>query len=123
MLDIIRNRGMQLGLSNITPVLAMPDDPRLPESGLDAMLLADAYREFSHPFEMMSALKDALRPGGKLHLVEYRGKDRRLAIKPLHKMTQAQAAKEMHAVGLRWRQTLDLLPTQHLMIFEKPVAD
>ncbi len=53
-------------------------------------------------------------------LVEYRGEDSTVPIKELHKMTQAQALREMAAVGLRWRETLDFLPQQHLMIFEKP---
>ena len=57
---------------------------------------------------------------GRIYLVEYRGEDRRIPIKPLHKMTQQQAIREMQSVGLRWIGTKDFLPTQHFMIFEKP---
>ena len=53
-------------------------------------------------------------------LLEYRGEDPRLDIKPLHKMTQQQAISEMQAVGLDWVETRDFLPTQHFMVFEKP---
>jgi ubiquinone/menaquinone biosynthesis C-methylase UbiE len=123
MLDIIRRRAEHLGLANIFPVRARPDNPLLPEGSIDAALIVDAYHEFSQPYEMMRALMAALRPGGRLYLVEYRGEDPRVAIKPIHKMTQAQAIKEMYAVGLQWRQTHDFLPTQHLMVFQKPVAD
>ena len=62
----------------------------------------------------------ALRPGGRLALVEYRAEDPSVPIKPLHKMTQAQAIREMTALGLRWSDTRDSLPQQHLMLFEKP---
>lgn len=122
MLDIIRQRASRLSLANITPVLAGSDDPRLPPASIDAALLVDAYHEFSYPYEVMQALVAALRPGGKLYLVEYRGEDPRVAVKPLHKMTQQQAKRELHAVGLQWWETLDVLPTQHLMVFEKPAG-
>jgi 16S rRNA C1402 N4-methylase RsmH len=82
--------------------------------------MVDAYHEFSHPKEMMTAIANALKPGGRVALVEYRGEDPRVMIKGLHKMTQKQARKEMQAVGLVWRETKDFLPQQHLMIFEKP---
>lgn len=119
MLDIIRQRARRLSLANITPVQARPDDPLLAPESVDAVLLVDAYHEFSHPHEMMQALVAALRPGGRLYLVEYRGEDARLAVKPLHKMTQRQAKLEMLAAGLHWLETLDFLPTQHFMVFEK----
>ena len=121
MLAMLRKRRARLALANITLVQAEPDNPRLPAESIDAVLLVDVYHEFSHPYEMMRALLTAMRAGGRLYLVEYRGEDPSVAIKPLHKMTQIQAKKELQAVGLQWRNTLDFLPTQHLMIFEKPV--
>jgi hypothetical protein len=83
------------------------------------VLLVDAYHEFSHPYEMMRGIVRALRTGGKVYLIEYRGEDPRIPIKPLHKMTQQQAIREMQAVGLSWIETRDVLPTQHFMVFEK----
>ena len=62
----------------------------------------------------------ALRSGGLLVLVEYRGEDPAVPIKRLHKMTEAQARKEMAGIGLRWVRTESFLPQQHFMIFEKP---
>jgi predicted methyltransferase len=72
---------------------------------------------------MMLNLKDALVPGGRVYLVEYRKEDPSIPIKPLHKMTEAQARKEMEAVGLQWVATEEMLPRQHFMIFRKPPAD
>ncbi|MDJ0862592.1 MAG: class I SAM-dependent methyltransferase [Gammaproteobacteria bacterium] len=120
MLDILRRRLQKHSVKNVVPVLATVTDPGLPPNSLDAALLVDAYHEFSHPFEVMQGVAAALKPGGRLFLVEYRGEDRSVPIKPLHKMTEAQARREMAAVGLRWRKTLDFLPTQHFMVFDKP---
>ena len=82
--------------------------------------MVDAYHEFSHPYEMMTSLVKALKPGGRLYLLEYRAEDESVPIKRLHKMTQEQAKKEMKFVGLEWEKTLDDLPWQHFMIFRKP---
>ena len=120
MLAIVRARSEALGATNVVPLQGEIDDPKLPPDGVDAVLMVDAYHEFSHPWEMMRGIFQGLRSGGKVFLVEYRGEDKALPIKPLHKMTEAQAKREMAAVGLVWRQTLDILPTQHLMVFEKP---
>ncbi len=120
MLAIVEKRMARRGIDNVVPILGSIDDPKLSAQGVDVVLLVDTYHEFSHPFEMMRGIYRGLRPGGRVFLVEYRGEDQALPIKPLHKMTQAQAKREMAAVGLVWEETLDLLPTQHLMVFRKP---
>ena len=81
--------------------------------------MVDAYHEFSHPFEMMEGIYKALKPGGRVFLLEYRAEDPSIQIYPLHKMTEEQVVKEMSVFGLEWTETLDFLPTQHMMIFTK----
>ena len=70
--------------------------------------------------EMGQGIFRALKPGGRLVLIEYRGEDPRVPIKRLHKMTQAQARREMAAIGLEWAATENFLPQQHFMVFVKP---
>ncbi|RMH52560.1 MAG: class I SAM-dependent methyltransferase [Bacteroidetes bacterium] len=123
MLDIIRERIAERGLTNIVPVRGTETDPNLPRASLDVALMVDAYHEFSFPHEMMTRIVEALKPGGLVVLVEYRGEDPTVPIKPLHKMTVAQARREMEAVGLVWRTTKDFLPQQHFMVFEKPIPE
>lgn len=123
MLDIIERRKRNGAPANIEPVLGTITDPNLPSNGVDLILLVDAYHEFSHPWEMGTAMADALKPGGQLILVEYRAEDPGVPIKPLHKMTEAQSVKEMRAIGLEHVRTEDFLPQQHFMVFEKPASD
>lgn len=120
LLDTIRQRAQERGFDNVVPVRGTRKNPRLPDSTLDAVLMVDAYHEFSHPHAMMEHIVEALRPGGRVYLVEYRGEDPTLPVSSLHAMTEEQARKEMRAVGLRWSETLDVLPQQHLMVFRKP---
>lgn len=119
MLDIIEQRKGKDRVSNIDGVLGDIDNPHLADESIDAAIMVDAYHEFSHPFEMINGIYDALRPGGRIFLLEYRGEDETVPIRPLHKMTQEQVIKEMEVFGLQWTETLDFLPWQHMMVFTK----
>ena len=109
----------QTGATNVEPVLGTTLDPRLPTGGVDVVLMVDSYHEFDHPREMMLAIVKALKSGGRVIDLEYRGEDPDVPIKPHHKMTEAQAIKEMAAVGLTHVKTLEDLPQQHFMVFQK----
>ncbi len=107
-------------VANVEPVLGTTTDPHLPVAKVDVVLMVDAYHEFDHPREMMEAIVRALKPGGRVIDLEYRAEDENVLIKPHHKMTEAQAVKEMAAVGLVHLKTLHDLPQQHFLIFQKP---
>ena len=120
MLDIIEFLNKENNITNVEPILATLTNPNLPPESVDLALMVDAYHEFENPREVMQGIFRALKPGGRVALVEYRGENPFIMIKRLHKMSQRQAQKEMQAVGLVWRETKNLLPQQHLMVFEKP---
>lgn len=120
MLDIIDTRKSQGSPQNVETILGTERDPRLTPASIDLILLVDAYHEFSWPREMGEAMVRALKPGGRLVLVEYRGEDPSIPIKRLHKMTEKQARMEMQAIGLEWESTGEFLPQQHFMIFRRP---
>jgi ubiquinone/menaquinone biosynthesis C-methylase UbiE len=121
MLDIIAARKAKGEGANVITIHGGIADPKLPPAAIDLILLVDVYHEFSYPREMGQAMVRALKPGGRVALVEYRGEDASVPIKEVHKMTEAQAKKEMAAVGLTWVSTdSKTLPWQHLMIFKKP---
>jgi len=120
MLTIIRERIEKRGVTNVVPIRGTVTDSNLPADSIDLAYMVDAYHEFSHPYEMMTALYEDLTPGGRVVLVEYRREDPSIPIKTLHKMTEAQAKKEMRTVGLEWVETKEMLPRQHFMVFRKP---
>ncbi|MBD2606741.1 class I SAM-dependent methyltransferase [Scytonema hofmannii FACHB-248] len=120
MLNIIKSLKKDKNISNVEPILATVNNPNLPLESVDLAIMVDAYHEFEYPLEVMQGIVSALKPGGRVVLVEYRGENPFVMIKALHKMTQKQVKKEMQAVGLLHRETKNLLPQQHLMVFEKP---
>ena len=105
---------------NVLPILGTTTDPRLPADSVDLVLIVDAYHEFDHPREMGLAIRHALKPGGRLALVEYRAEDPNIPIKRIHKMSVDQARKEMTAIGLDFVEVIESLPQQHLLIFRRP---
>jgi ubiquinone/menaquinone biosynthesis C-methylase UbiE len=119
MLEIIGYIQQEKQIDNVETILGSNTDPHLPAASVDLALMVDAYHEFDAPREMMTGIVRALKPGGRVVLLEYRGENPFIAIKKLHKMTQSQVKREMQAVGLEWQTTKNLLPQQHLMIFKK----
>jgi len=119
MIAYLNARIKQEKLSRIVPVLSTEQKVSLPENTIDMMLLVDVYHEFSFPYEMALSMRAALKPGGKLVLVEFRAEDPTVPIKTIHKMSEVQAIKEFKAAGFAFDKNIDNLPWQHCMVFTK----
>jgi ubiquinone/menaquinone biosynthesis C-methylase UbiE len=119
MLDLLRAKSAAQQITNVVPVLGSLTNSNLPNDAVDLALLVDVYHEFSHPYEMMQSICKALKPNGRVAFVEYRAEDPQVPIKPVHKMSEAQVKKEMQPLPLRWVETLNILPRQHVILFRK----
>ena len=119
MLDILTNKLAGEKIFNVKPVLGTITDPKLPRAAVDLILMVDVYHEFDHPFEMVAAMCQSLKPGGRMVFVEFRGEDPNVPIKLVHKMTEAQVRKEMSIHPLEWVETISTLPQQHVIVFRK----
>jgi predicted methyltransferase len=122
MLRRLVERAQAAGVTNVVPVLCTQTYTGLPPSSVDLILLVDVYHEMSDPATSLAGMHRALRPGGRLVLVEFRGEDVQVPIRPDHKMTVEQVTKELEPRGFRLRKTHEFLPWQHVFEFEK-VAD
>jgi ubiquinone/menaquinone biosynthesis C-methylase UbiE len=119
MIDLLNKRIAKRKLTNVTPVLGVQDDPRLPLETVDLVLMVDVYHELSQPQLMLRHIKAALKPSGRLVLVEYRKEDPSIPIRPEHKMSVAEAKLEVEAEGFKLTTTNEDLPRQHVLIFTK----
>jgi len=123
MLRMLAVRAQEAGLDNVRQIEAALDDPRLPRASCDLVLMVDVYHELSHPVRVMQHVRAALRPDGRVVLVEFRAEDPEVPIKPEHTMTRAQVVREMAAHGFAWVDELGArgeprLPWQHALAFE-----
>jgi len=119
MLDLLTNKMAELKIRNVRPVLGTINDPKLSPGSIDLILLVDVYHEFEFPYEMTQGMARALKPGGRIVFVEFRGEDPKVPIKPVHKMTEAQVRKEMSLHPLQWNETIATQPWQHIIIFRR----
>jgi ubiquinone/menaquinone biosynthesis C-methylase UbiE len=119
MLLAIRQRAARERATNVGLVQSTALDPRLPAERIDLILLVDVYHELEFPYEVMRRLRGALKPSGRIVLVEYRQEDPAVPIKAVHKMSAAQIIAELTAAGLKHLRTLEDLPLQHVVIFGK----
>jgi precorrin-6B methylase 2 len=119
MLDILRLQMKQRKVGNVRPVLGSETDPKLPVGALDLAVMIDVYHEFEYPYEMLAAIVKALKPGGRVVFVEFRGNDPSVPIKAVHTMTEGQVRKEAAVQALEWVKTVGGLPWQHVIVFRK----
>jgi precorrin-6B methylase 2 len=119
MLKLLEEGAKRAGLANIKPVRGSDTRVNLADASIDLAILVDVYHELEFPQEVTASLVRALRPGGRLVLVEYRAEDPRVPIKELHKMSEAQVRKEVASDLLAWERTASALPWQHVVIFRK----
>ena len=118
MLALLEKRVAREGVSGVVPVLATTDDPRLPDAALDLVLMVDVYHELAKPQETLRRLKRTLKPQGRLVLIEFRKEDDAVPIRLEHKMSVAEAKLELEAEGFHLARVSDVLPWQHILIFD-----
>ena len=106
-------------LKNVELVLGTPTDPKLPSNSLDLVLMVDVYHEFSEPVTMMRHIQEALKPDGRVVLVEFRKEDPSVPIQPLHKMSVQEVRFELEPLGFKFQRSLEFLPWQHIIIFSR----
>ena len=120
MLQMLQRNARQARVTNIKSVRATQLDTKLPQGAVDLILMVDVYHECSDPEITLKGLFSALKPKGRLVLVEFRGEDENVPIKPEHKMTLKQVRREVEPRGFTFKESLEFLPWQHVIIFEKP---
>jgi ubiquinone/menaquinone biosynthesis C-methylase UbiE len=119
MLRLLRQNAAKAKVTNVETVLGNETDPKLPAGQLDLILLVDVYHEFSQPQKMLQRMREALKPDGRLVLLEYRKEDPTIPIRPEHKMSVQEVKTELEAEGFRMDQVLEILPRQHILILKK----
>jgi SAM-dependent methyltransferase len=119
MIDILRLQMKLRHVTNVKAILGTETDPRLPAGVLDLALMVDVYHEFEYPYEMLAAIARALKPGGRIAFVEFRGNDPSVPIKALHTMTEAQVRREAAVHPVEWVKTVRDLPWQQVIVFRK----
>jgi ubiquinone/menaquinone biosynthesis C-methylase UbiE len=119
MLDFLKDNMRAAGVHNINLILCTPTDAKLPINTLDLVLMVDVYHELAYPEETILQIHRALKSNGRLVLVEYRGEDASVPIKPEHKMTLVQVRAEIEPLGFHVQEVFEFLAYQRIIVFVK----
>jgi len=119
MIEAIQRRVQREGLRNVETVLGAADHPSLPKAQLDAALMVETLYEVEDRQSLLTNVLTALKPGGRLGIVEYRpdgggpgpGRDQRLP--------SQQVVRAAQAAGLRFVREEQFLPYQYLLVFTR----
>jgi ubiquinone/menaquinone biosynthesis C-methylase UbiE len=119
MIQLMKRNIDERKLRNVEIIHGTPNDPKLPPNALDLILMVDVYHEFADPVPMMRHIREALKPDGRVVLVEFRKEDPNVPIQPLHKMSVQDVRSELEPMGFKFQRSLEFLPWQHVLIFNK----
>jgi precorrin-6B methylase 2/cytochrome c553 len=117
MLDLTKKAVAARKLTNVEYVLATDSSARLPERSVDLVFIAYAYHEFGDPDAMMASIRRALKPGGRVVILEYAKESKIAPASLLHKMSFEEIRRELEPMGFVVDQLFDFLPVQHGVVF------
>ncbi len=119
MIAAINERKKKLNNTNVEVIKGSTTSPNLPANSVDLAIMVDVYHELEYPVETLQSIRKSLKKDGKLLLIEYKGEDPAVAIRPLHKTTVAGLNKEMGANGFKLDYAGKFMPIQHFLIYKK----
>ncbi|MGC5778944.1 class I SAM-dependent methyltransferase [Methylobacterium sp. NFXW15] len=105
------------GLGNVTVVRGEPHDPRLPPASVDAVVLVHMYHEITQPFGLLYNLAPAMRPGGRVGILDAND------IPSRHGTPPALLRCELAAVGYRETGFHPMPDGTYLAVFEAPTPE
>ena len=119
MLRLLDHRLSSERITNVRLIRSTEHQAKLPERCCDLVLMVDVYHELSDPPGVMAGVRRALKQTGRLALVEYKGEDPSIPIKPEHKMSLVQIKKELEPLGFAFVASYEQLPDQRVVVFTR----
>jgi ubiquinone/menaquinone biosynthesis C-methylase UbiE len=121
-LEHIQTTAREAGLKNVTPVLCNQDSADLPPNSVDLIFVCDTYHHFEFPQRTLASLHRALKPGGRLIVVDFirePGKSRDWILNHV-RAGQEEVEKEIAAAGFKKSgEVKDLFKENYFVVFEK----
>jgi ubiquinone/menaquinone biosynthesis C-methylase UbiE len=117
-LEHLRERVAKAGVRNLTPVLALEDDPLLPPTSCDLILVVNTFHHFSDGTAYLKRLVQALRPGGHIVNVDFHKRDLPVGPPIEHKVARGEFLSVSGRAGLELVEELTFLPYQYFLILQ-----
>ncbi len=105
--------------ANLAPVLAAPDDPKLPKSSVDIIFFCDVLHHIANRAAYYAKLAHALKPGGRIVAIDFYKKELPVGPPPSMKISDDEVVAEFRRASFALVKRLDFLPYQYFLVFEK----
>jgi ubiquinone/menaquinone biosynthesis C-methylase UbiE len=122
MLEAIRRRVDREGLRNVRTIRGDSTDPRLPPASVEAVLIVDAYYEFSNPVSLLRGIARALRPGGRIAVVDFNKAGGGPGPATDDRVDETLVIEQANAAGLTLLRRETFLPFQYFLVLGRPSA-
>lgn len=113
----LRDRAEREGTANVVPVLGSRDTPRLPAGSIDLVLIVDTYHHVDRRVAYFRALRGALRPGGRVAVIDWQKRPLPVGPEMDHKVAREQVVAEMERADYALVEEPDILPYQYFLVF------
>jgi predicted methyltransferase len=113
----LRDRAEREGTGNVVPVLGSRDTPRLPAGSVDLVLIVDTYHHIDARVAYFAALRAALRPGGRVAVIDWQKRPLPVGPEMDHKLAREQVVDEMARAGYALVEEPTTLPYQYFLVF------
>ena len=117
MIEAIQRRVQREGLRNVQTVLGAADHPSLPREQLDAALMVETLYEVEDRLSLLGHVRAALKPGGRLGVVEYRTDGGGPGPPREQRLPTSQVVRAAEAAGFRLVRQESFLPYQYFLVF------
>ncbi len=104
---------------NLETVLAEPDDPKLPEAGVDTIFFCNVLHHIDNRPAYFEKLRRALRPAGRIVIIEFYKKELPVGPPVSMKLSEEEVITELREAGFVRTQGFDFLPYQYFLVFER----
>jgi ubiquinone/menaquinone biosynthesis C-methylase UbiE len=115
MIRYLTERAQREGLANLRAVVTPPADPQLAEASVDRILVVDVWHHIDDRPSYARALARALRPGGKLAVVDFK-LDAPHGPPPEHRLPPDEVLSDLRNAGLQTSLLATTLPAQYIAI-------
>ena len=113
----LRERAEKEGAENVIPVLASFDNPRLPATGVDLILIVDTFHHLDARLAYFQQMKRFLEPEGRVAIIDWLKGERPVGPPPEHTVAREQVVEEMRTAGYALVDEPEILPYQYFLIF------
>lgn len=113
----LRSRAEKEGMANLVPVLASPDNPRLPPRSVDLVLIVNTVHHIDDRVSYLRALERSLRPGGRVAIIDFKKEEVPVGPPLEHKLARQQVVEEMELAGYELVAEPGFLPYQYFLVF------